>query len=279
MRVQARLGILFHPSLTAPSSVNKEKIMNRRVVYIIAGLVCFGMAFASNAKELAEIENELSAHWERIRTYSARIEMKGQAAQGASTVEMNGKGSIEGMKKDTTMLYRMEMDQTISMGASEMPNKMLVVYDGTEVFTQTSMLGQTMVFTSKPEEQSQVMPGGGKEAFKRMHEQFEMKVMPDDTLNDEPVYMLELRPKQDAASQPKAPGKSQFDKALLSLSQKTGFPLKMLMFDDGEKPIMTLTYKEYKLDPELNPARFAYTPPPGAIVMDAESLKQMGGTP
>ena len=37
------------------------------------------------------------------------------------------------------------------MGESEMPNKMLVVYDGTEVFTQTSMLGQTMVFTSKPE--------------------------------------------------------------------------------------------------------------------------------
>lgn len=253
--------------------------MHRRFLLAIAGLVGLGMTFASSARELAEIENELSAHWEKIRTYSAKIEMNGKAAQGASTIEMNGKGSLEGMKKDATMLYRMEMDQTISLGASEMPNKMLVVYDGADVFTQTSMLGQTMVFKSKPEEQSQVMPGGGREAFKRMHEQFEIKVMPDDTLNGEPVYVLELRPKQDAAPQPGTPGKSQFDKALLSLSQKTGFPLKMLMFDDGEKPIMTLIYKEYTLDPELDAARFAYTPPPGAIVMDADSLKHRGEAP
>ncbi len=264
----------------SPAGCRKEIIMKRCVMLLAISAIWFGLVSQATARDLAEIEKELSALWTKSSTYSAKLEMKGHASQGGATVQMDGKGAIEGMKKDSTTLYRMEMDQTISMGETKMPNKMLVVYDGTQVFTQTSMMGPTMVFKSKPEEQSQMVPGGGPDAFKQMHAQFNITVLPDDTINGEPVYVLELRPKEDTGQQPSAPGKSpQFEKALLSLSQKTGLPFKMLMFNDGDMPLMTIVYKDYKIGAEIDAARFSYTPPPGAMVMDADTLRQMSGTP
>ncbi|HOD50976.1 MAG TPA: hypothetical protein PLM14_03075 [Candidatus Hydrogenedentes bacterium] len=254
--------------------------MNRRAILaLLPGIICLAVASAASAKELAEIEDELSAQWDKVSAYSAKIEMKGQSLRGATNVEISGKGTLEGMKKNASMVYRLELDQTLTMGESAMPNKMLVVHDGTGMFTQTSMMGQTMVFKSKADKQSQIVSPGGREAFKQMHEQYDIKVLPGDNLNGEPVYVFELRPKQDAEKQSNAAGKPQFDKTLLSLSRKTGFPIRMLMFGQEETPLMTVDYRDYKIDPKLDPARFTYTPPPGAVVMDAETFKQMGGTP
>lgn len=254
--------------------------MNRYVVLIAAATICIGFVVGAETRELSEIEKELGPRWDKISTYTAKIEMKGEATQGPTKVKMQGKGTLEGMKKNEKMLYRLELDQTIHMGDTEMPNKMLVVATGDQMFTETSMMGQTMVFKAKPDQQAQTVPGGGRESFKQLRANYDITVLPDETINDEPVYVLEMRPKEKVEQEPQSPANSpKFEKSRLYISQKTGFPLKMLMFDEGETPIMSLKYKDYTIDPKLDPARFEYTPPPGAMVMDADMFQQQSQTP
>jgi len=254
--------------------------MNRYLLLITIATLCTGLVVGAETKNLSEIEEELAPLWDKTNTYTAKIEMKGEATQGPTKVKMDGKGALEGMKKNEKMLYRLELDQTIHMGDTEMPNKMLVVATEDEVFTETSMMGQTMVFKAKPDQQAQSVPGGGQESFKQLRANYDITVLPEENINDEPVYVLEMRPKEKTQQQPQGPAPSQqFEKSVLYIAQKTGFPLKMLMFDEGKTPIMSLIYKDYKLDPELDPARFEYTPPAGAMVMDANIFQQQGQTP
>lgn len=254
--------------------------MNRYILLMTIATLCTTLAAGAETRTLSEIEEELVPRWDKTNTYTAKVEMKGETAQGLNTVKMEGKGDLEGMKKNGKMLYRLELDQTILMGDSEMPNKMLVVFTGDQMFTETSMMGQTMVFKAKPEQQAQSVPGGGRESFKQLRANYDITVLPDEKINDEPVYVLEMRPKEKAQQKPQSPAASQqFEKSVLYIAQKTGFPLKMLMFGEDETPIMSLVYKDYKLDPELDPARFEYTPPAGAMVMDANMFQQQGQTP
>jgi outer membrane lipoprotein-sorting protein len=241
-------------------------------------VLCFGFPFVAGAKELAKIEDELVALWDKVDTYKAKIEMKGESDQGGMEVSIEGKGILEGMTKDEKSLYRLEQDQSINMAGNQMTGKMLVVYDGELVYTQTTMMGQTFALKMKPEDQSQVVAIGGRKALEQMHKQFDVKVLPDAMVADEAVYVLELRPKEKQEEQPGAPGQQpQFDRAVMSIAKKTGFPVKVIMYGEGETPLMTMTYKELKLNPEIDPSRFQYTAPPGVMVLDAEALKQMGG--
>ena len=232
--------------------------------------------FAASARELSEVEDIIVELAENVDTYTATIEMKGESADGPMKVKMEGKGTLEGMSKDDKNLYRLALDQTIDMGEQTMDHKILTVFTGDLIWTEMDMMGQTIAIKAKPETQTDMVVGSGRESFKQLREQYDMKLLPDAVVNEEPVYVLELRLKEDTDEGPGEPD-AQFDKALLSFSQETGLPIKMVMLDESETPIMTLLYKDYKINPEIDATRFEYTPPEGAMVMDAEIIQQMGG--
>jgi len=232
----------------------------------------------ASARELSEVEDLIVELSEKVDTYTAAIEMKGESAEGPMKVKMEGRGTLEGIRRDDKNLYRLSLDQNLDMGEHKMEHKILTVFTGDMVWTEMDMMGQTIVVKAKPDTQSDVIVGSGRESFKQLREEYDIALLPDAVVNEEPVYVLELRPKQNSEASPdEAEQEVQFDKALLSFSQKTGLPIKMVMFDSSETPLMQFIYKDYKINPEIEAARFEYTPPEGAMVMDAEAMQQMGG--
>ena len=66
-------------------------------------------------------------------------------------------------------------------------------------------------------------------------------------------------------------------KMVISIEQERGVPLKWEMFSKGDKPMITVDIGDYKLNEQIDPARFKFTAPEGVQVMDMTKMKPGAG--
>ena len=238
---------------------------------VLITLTIAGAGPACAAETIESVEAKLDALWEKVDTFTASIDFIGEEQEGGVQVKVEGTGKIEYMKQEGADLTRMETINTISMGDQTIEQKMLTVFDGTTTYLQSEFMGQVNVQELEQGGDSSRDPMGGKALFESLRKENTVELLQEETVADEKVYVLSLTAKHaPAGTQPKQ---------LFYISQKTGLLVKTISMDETGKTTATNLYKDYKLNPRIDPAHFKYTrtenshqaTPDGIAVIDKAS--------
>jgi len=238
---------------------------------VVVALAAAVLAVPAAAETIESAEQAISALWEKVDTFTGAMEMRGSAERGGVAFKQAGTGTVETMKKGDTMLFRTNLTMKMDMGGQTMEQKMLSVFDGEYVYTQMDMMGTPMVMRMKPDVNSAMTVGSGKAMFAELRKVYDLELLPDETVDDEPAYVFQMTMKENA----EAPHQTA-KKMKMYFSKKTGLQRKMVVFDEADKPIMTNTFKDIVLNPTIAPERFKYAAPPGAQIMDMGNMGSMG---
>ena len=229
--------------------------MNTRIR--LATLVCLLLVFSSGvlaAETLESVEKQIIARWSKLTSLTAKTTMV-MNMQGMS---MTSEGTIECMKRGDKELLRMEMTMKQSMGGQSKDTAMSVIMDGEYVYNMTEMMGHKRAMKQKPDSFRGAV--GGKRVFEDLKREHELKLLPDEKVDGQAVFVIKATPKG-AKPKPYTNSKNFFAK-------DTGIMVKMIGVDAGGNEVMTMTVSDVKRNPEIDPDRFVFKAPEGVQVMD-----------
>jgi outer membrane lipoprotein-sorting protein len=194
-------------------------------------------------------------------------------------MKINGSGNFDYLSSEGKSMFRVDASIVMeNMGG--MTQSITMVNDGTTIFQEMNIMGQTMVMKMNP-----AMPSAGAmmpnlnsispdimvDAVKEMGD---IKLKRDEVIDNQPAYVFLVNPKMKAGSMP--PGMPEFDSITMAVTKATGLPARLELKDKAGKTLLTVSFKNVVINLPSSPSKFKYTPPPGAKVMDmAEAGKMM----
>jgi outer membrane lipoprotein-sorting protein len=142
--------------------------------------------------------------------------------------------------------------------------KILSIYDGEFSYTYTETGEQKMAMKMKPDEKTNMDPFDGKIMFKELHKIYDFKLLPDEKVDGQAVYVLELTAKKSEDNK----DQMGMQRMMNYYRKDNGIPIKSVGVDKEGKTVFTSTISEVKLDEEIKPERFVFKAPAGVEVMD-----------
>jgi outer membrane lipoprotein-sorting protein len=225
-----------------------------------------GAGPASAEETLASVEQKINEAWNKVQSYTATLEFEGAMTKAFMTMTTKGTGPFEFMKVDGKSRYRSEIvnkvDMAIPLPDSMATQNVLTVFDGDLVYSEMKIMGQTKVIKRKPDSPTVRSAESGESLFANLRKKGELRLLPDETVDNLPAYVIELKP--NAESQKDSP--IQTSAAHYYIAKDTGILLQLVALDTSNNPITTVHYSNIKLNPKIDPARFTYTPPSGVKV-------------
>lgn len=221
-------------------------------------------------EKLDAIEKEIVAKWKPIKTMTANMTVEFENQMGAATMKGKLNGKIEVLRKDDKTLLRQETTMTMS-GAPNAPEgmtmEMLMVSDGEIAQTLMEQMGQKIVRKMRADQAgSHGTPMDVLESLKKTHV---LTVADDAEVEKEKCWVVNAVPKQ---PQPNAP-----TKMIHYFRQKDGAMVKMDGFNKDGKAIMKMTMTDIKTNVDIDPKRFEFEVPEGAMVQDMTNMPMPGG--
>jgi outer membrane lipoprotein-sorting protein len=224
-------------------------------------VICSLTIAAGAAEDLESVEKTIADLTDKVVSYTAKIDMVSE-----KPMKTHGTGTLACLKKDDAFLYRMELVNKTEKGKLE--QKVLGVFDGTDLYSQTDMAGKPVVMKMKPDLKTGVVAFSGKGMFEQMHKNFDVTLLPDEVIGGKPAYAIEAVAKN-------APADDIVARTVFHFSKEHGVQVKEITYDKSGLPLMTLEYKDMNFDPHLDASQFNYTPPPDARVLNGADLKKM----
>ena len=245
---------------------------------MLMSFVCAAMPVVQ-AQDAADVIAELKSKIGDLKTFSADMTM---------TMGMAGM-TIESSGKVTVLDQQMALDMTMDMMGQKMATRSVMDASGI-MWSETDFGGMKQVVKmdmNKMMEQSADLtglpsPGGGLggnpvEAVEQMLETFDLQLDGKDTIGGVEVYRLsasvkdELKGQMDPTGQMAQMGIS-LDGVRMAFGVEDGFPREYSMLGPDGNPIMSMTYTNLLLDPEIDASIFSYTPPEGVEVLDMTAM-------
>lgn len=228
----------------------------------LASLACFTTA-AARAEKLEDVEKKLSEQSKKITSMS----MKMKSVSDVSAEGFKTKSTLDG-----TYEYLIDGKKTLSRTDAvtkthteagpvkqDMDAKSLSVNDGEFMWVLSEQSGQKSVSKLKADEKQSANWRDD------MKEWYNVKLLPDETIEGKPCYVLEMTPKK------AVPGDTNY-RSVQYYQKDNCVLVKAVVFDAAGKPVSTTTYSDIKINPSLDKSRFKFTPPPGVEVMDMTSV-------
>ncbi len=220
-----------------------------------ASFVILAVVATASAETLETVEKALTEKFQEYTSLSADMKMTMQIAPGMS---MDSTGTMEFMLHDGKEKFRNELEVKMGHGTQSIETRMVHIYDGTNAYTISEVMGQKRVMRTKPSR----MTGraGGKAFFEDLKRDNVLKLLPDADVDGVTTYVIEATPKQ---PHPQDPGRMNyyFDKT-------RGLIIKMVGLNAGGDTVMSMTLSNIKINPKLDPKRFEFKPEPGTNVID-----------
>jgi len=227
----------------------------------LIALLLMALSAPAGAQDLAEVEKKIIAAGDKVKSFTAEMTTSSQIRQAGMTMETSGKGTIELLRHEGKVLWRLEQKTaTVTEIAGQKQNMevtTLAVTDGEFTYVLMEQSGQKQVIKSKAESAQPTL--ANKETFEQLHKDSELRLLPEAKLDGRSAYVIEATPKD--KSDPMARQTLWFDK-------ESGMLLKMEVVDEQGRPLHTSTFSNYKTNVTLKPERFRFQPPEGVPVID-----------
>ncbi len=242
-----------------------------RKLFILSLLTVTALACsAARAEEqtLDSITDHIATAWEKVKSYSADMTMDATVPMGPVSVSSKGTGTVEFMLIDDKPKFRMEMQNKLGgnmplMGGG-MEQHIISVYNGDMIYGEMEAMGMKKYTKAKPKADDTQSPVGGKSLIEKMRKQGEVKLLPDEQVNGLDTYVLEVKPNN--AGQQEGPVKAELMR--FYIAKDSGIQVRTVAMNAEGSPVLTIDYANLKVNPEIDPKRFDFMPPPGADVID-----------
>ncbi|HUW81587.1 MAG TPA: hypothetical protein VMZ31_02175 [Phycisphaerae bacterium] len=239
--------------------------MMRWSVLLTAAVCVVVLAGVGWADDLESVQKALAAKSAAMNscTYKSTSTIVSEVPVKSRTQTV---GTDELLKKDGKWLHRMDSKSTSVMEVDGQEHKnestVLVVSDDKYVWTLSESQGQKMVIKNRVAEGQNMAVGEG---FDALRKDYDLKLLPDETVEGKPAWVIEATPKKDSpAAQAGMTMRYYYDK-------DSGMMVKMVGKSTDGKTSMTSIVKDLKLNPDISADRFVFKVPEGAHVMDMTS--------
>lgn len=220
------------------------------------------------ADDLEAVEKRIVEAWGKHKSMTAKITTANHMQAGDTTIDAKGEGTIETAREGDKQFIRMELKNTMVRKTGEQESKMdqptTVIADGEFAYTTSEAMGRPMVVKTKIDS---TMTGEPKAILDQFRKLYELKLMPEETLDGRKVFVIAGTPKE------KAPVPGAPVKMVLNFDQEHGVLLKAAGLAEDGKPMSTMAYSDVKFDVKLDPDRFKFKAPEGVEIIDRASTK------
>lgn len=242
------------------------------VLCVPAFVLALAVAAIPAEKSVDEVLAFIEEKFNAFDTMTADYTMK----MDTDALKMTQHGKIFTRKPD---LMRLELD--MDMGQSKITT--LMVNDGTTMWVEQRVAGRIMTVMKMDaqviKQLQQQNPMGsmsvGTDAFAKadeIKELFDVTSLGMDRIGRRDVHVLQLVMKEDVAAKASARigavPPEMIDVFRIFVDAETGVLRSLKILDKQGSPFADMTFSNYKLNPEINPARFAYAPPEGVNAVD-----------
>jgi outer membrane lipoprotein-sorting protein len=239
---------------------------------ILTGLLALAVLapFTGAAEEptLDAVAEQIAAAWEKVNSYTAKMTAEGNIPMGPLSVTTAASGSVEFMIVDEIPRFRMEivnkMGGNMPLLGGGMEQKALSVFNGEIVYSEMEAMGRKKYTKATPKADDERSPVGGRSMVEKIRKRGEVRLLPDEQVNGVDSYVLELKP--DKAGRQEGPIKPELIR--FYVAKDSGIQVRSILMDADGDPVLTTNYSDITVNPELDPKRFDYTPPPGVEVID-----------
>ncbi|MCL4693848.1 MAG: hypothetical protein KJ060_15215 [Candidatus Hydrogenedentes bacterium] len=239
---------------------------------LIASLMALAILTAPARSEdqptIDSVAEEIAAVWEKVNAYTATIAVNGNIPMGPLAVTTTANGTVEYMAIEETPHFRMEIVNKLGgnmpLLGGGMEQKVLTVFDGEVAYSEMEAMGRKQYSKATPKSGDEKSPEGGKSLIESIRKRGEVTLLPDETVNGLDAYVFEVKPNN--AGQQQGPVKAELIRFYVDKS--TGIQVRSILLDDEGNAMLTTDYTDIKVNPEIDPKRFEYTPPPGVEVID-----------
>ena len=223
---------------------------------------------------------DIGEKWDRFGSFTGTLAMRTKVPMGPVTISTEGSGRVESLKQEDVRLIRVEMATAVGGGLPGMGDGMttnsLTVYDGTAVFTEMEVLGQKQVGRVSRDRARNLPPADGSGLADKLRSSGDLSLMDEQTVGGVPCYVIGVALNDETRE--KTPGKPV--RMQFCYAKETGLRMSVTSFNEANEEVVSLAYADIEPAPDLDPARFVYTPPEGVAVVDmSDGAPGMGKMP
>ncbi len=238
---------------------------------IVGSMFLATLAVPAMADRIAEVEKELIQAHGKLKSFTAKIHSSyDSGTEDESMWKSETKGTHEWMRQGELVLYRME---TVRAAVSKMAGqdsvsktKATTVCEGEYTYMLSDTDGQKSATKLKTDPRS-----GGDVAmtFESMRAEYDLKLLPDETVNGQSCYVIEETRKKGGQD----PGHS-LARYVIHMSKETGLLVKSIGYDADGKTMSTSDTTDIKINVPISPDRFKFVAPKGVTVIDMARMME-----
>jgi outer membrane lipoprotein-sorting protein len=242
------------------------QIVTRSIVFFAAFTLASTPALGDT---LEQIKNKIHEKTSALKTLS----YKTNSVSNVNTPEMSMKSVSDQFaqfsKQGDKVLSRLEIksmtEQKFGGQEQKIPSTMMTVTDGDYQYTYNESAGQKSAFRQKVNPTNQINVFDGKRLFADLERDYQIKVLPDETVDGRSCYVLEMTPKSEMAKS------SGMTRSLSYFDKEDGIIRKSVFQDKDGKTSTQMTVSDVKINPPIPADRFKFTAPAGVTVQDMPS--------
>jgi len=229
--------------------------MSRWFAGCVAVAVVGCVAVAARGETVEEVRKKIAAASDKLKSYSAKMEMVTEMKQSGFSMVNRMVGTMEMLRTGDQMLMRNESsgstETTMGGNTTKQETTSLIVNDGSYTYTLSDTGGMKTAFKTKSD-------ASDKDPLGRWRAIGGLKVLQDESVDGEAVWVIEARPETGAAQ----------GRSVLYFQKDTGQMIKMVAYSPDDKPMTTMTYSDIKINPSISADRFVFHAPPGVTVQE-----------
>jgi len=244
--------------------------MISRNLYV--GMALAAYSASALAATLDDVEQLVEEKWNGITSFRADISVDVKVPLGPLEVPSNAEGTIELMMVESGRKYRVKVKNHLAKSflmRDGLTQDVLTIFDGEHEYTELTIFGRKQVNKRVPDTPGANQPMGGSAVFERLRSQGDVTLAGETEIDGAPVWIIDVK----SNGKPiEVQGPIEPSRIRVFLSQESGLQVRLLMFDEKNEELLRMRYSNLQLNPELEPARFTYTPPPGVEVKEGKPL-------
>lgn len=238
-----------------------KNTMQKRFMLATTALLAF--AVTAQAETLQDVQNKIHDIVSKYKSLQFKMKMTSDMNMGGASTKTDSTSEIETARKGDMVMSRVhtKMKTSSSMAGQEykMDMESLSISDGKVMWTISESPQKTISkMKHDPNMNNYFSP---KEGWKAMAEHYNIKLLPDETIDGKSCWVIEMEPKDATMKMAQSKTVSYYDK-------KTGISPKTITFGPDGKKSGEVVMSDVKIDADISADRFAYTPPAGAKVED-----------
>lgn len=239
-----------------------------KLAYVAVLVAVLNVACVHAADELDAIEAKMKALWDGFTSLSYDSVTKMDNSTDQFTYKMDSTGTNE-MAKAGEKKWKMRSDsKTLTVqkiaGQPETKSESItqIYSDGETMYNYTESQGAKNATKVKIPKES---PDVSESFIKTMRPHYDLKLLPEETVEGMPCWVIQATPKQ-------AEARANGGTMKYCISKDNGMTVLMEMKDAAGKVMSVTTIKNVKVNPTIAADRFVFTAPPGVVVQDADAL-------